>query len=214
MSDQGKPGRGSDQFPLRMPDGMRDRIKKSAERHGRSMNAEIVHALEMYFPPEPTLEQVLERIHLALKQASIPDELPYRAALIEGLEDLEKRLVSGLEFDQYQSRLPTAREEMIGKLAQKLRRLRRAEKYGVELADLKFEIDHGLFANLRGPSAHYALEYLNAGDPSAAMKHLRLQNVKFVDPDAAYKMIADALQRQIEGDRKSSPDTSEDDTSI
>lgn len=41
-----KPGRGSDQFPLRLPDGMRDEIKASAERNGRSMNAEIVHRLE------------------------------------------------------------------------------------------------------------------------------------------------------------------------
>ncbi|MCB1466170.1 MAG: Arc family DNA-binding protein [Rhizobiaceae bacterium] len=43
-----KPGRGSDQFPLRFPDGMRDRIKASAEVSGRSMNAEIVAKLERY----------------------------------------------------------------------------------------------------------------------------------------------------------------------
>ena len=41
-----KAGRGSDQFPLRLPDGMRDRIKESAEAAGRSMNAEIVLRLE------------------------------------------------------------------------------------------------------------------------------------------------------------------------
>ncbi|MCS4091859.1 Arc family DNA-binding protein [Rhizobium sp. BK176] len=42
-------GRGSDQFPLRLPDGMRDRIKESAEAAGRSMNAEIVLRLESSF---------------------------------------------------------------------------------------------------------------------------------------------------------------------
>ena len=45
-----RPGRGSDQFPLRLPDGLRDRIKASAEAHGRSMNAEIVRVLEEKYP--------------------------------------------------------------------------------------------------------------------------------------------------------------------
>jgi hypothetical protein len=40
-----RPGRGSDQFMVRLPDGMRDTIAKMAERNGRSMNAEIVSAL-------------------------------------------------------------------------------------------------------------------------------------------------------------------------
>jgi hypothetical protein len=44
-----KVGRGSDQFALRLPDGLRDRIKAAAERAGRSMNAEIVRALEKEF---------------------------------------------------------------------------------------------------------------------------------------------------------------------
>ncbi|MQX63624.1 Arc family DNA-binding protein [Sinorhizobium meliloti] len=41
-----RPGRGSDQFPLRLPDGMRDRIKRHAEANGRSMNSEIVSLIE------------------------------------------------------------------------------------------------------------------------------------------------------------------------
>lgn len=41
-----KPGRGSDQFPLRLPDGMRQSIKDAAAASGRSMNSEIVHILE------------------------------------------------------------------------------------------------------------------------------------------------------------------------
>ncbi len=48
MSDL-KPGRGSDQFPLRLPDGMRDRIKEAAMDNSRSMNAEIVARLEESF---------------------------------------------------------------------------------------------------------------------------------------------------------------------
>lgn len=42
----GKAGRGADQFVLRLPDGMRDRIKAEAEKSGRSMNAEIVARLD------------------------------------------------------------------------------------------------------------------------------------------------------------------------
>lgn len=48
---RGQPGRGSDQFPLRLPDGMRDRIKAAAEANNRSMNAEILATLEEAYPP-------------------------------------------------------------------------------------------------------------------------------------------------------------------
>ena len=51
MTDQ-KPGRGSDQFPLRLPDGMREEIKRRADINGRSMNSEIVQRLR------DTLEEV------------------------------------------------------------------------------------------------------------------------------------------------------------
>lgn len=44
MSDK-KPGRGSDQFPLRFPEGMREKLKEEAGKSGRSMNAEIIHRL-------------------------------------------------------------------------------------------------------------------------------------------------------------------------
>ncbi|TJZ91604.1 Arc family DNA-binding protein [Paracoccus gahaiensis] len=45
-----KAGRGSDQFMLRLPEGMRDRIKLSADRNSRSMNAEIVATLDKAYP--------------------------------------------------------------------------------------------------------------------------------------------------------------------
>lgn len=43
-----RPGRAADQFSLRLPDGMRDRIKTAAAANGRTMNAEIVHQLTAY----------------------------------------------------------------------------------------------------------------------------------------------------------------------
>lgn len=39
-------GRESDKFMLRLPDGMRDRLKSLAATNGRSLNAEIVQRLE------------------------------------------------------------------------------------------------------------------------------------------------------------------------
>ena len=39
-------GRGSDQFVIRFPEGMRDRIAKLAAANGRSMNAELIDRIE------------------------------------------------------------------------------------------------------------------------------------------------------------------------
>jgi len=43
MSTKQKPG-----YPLRMPDGLRDNIEKSAKESGRSLHAEIIHRLEEF----------------------------------------------------------------------------------------------------------------------------------------------------------------------
>jgi hypothetical protein len=44
-------GRDSDKFMLRLPDGMRERIKASADANGRSMNSEIIARLDWTFSP-------------------------------------------------------------------------------------------------------------------------------------------------------------------
>jgi predicted DNA-binding protein len=43
-----RPGRKSDQFIVRLPDGMRDRIAEIASESGRSMNAVVVEALILH----------------------------------------------------------------------------------------------------------------------------------------------------------------------
>jgi hypothetical protein len=43
-------GRESEKFVLRLPDGMRDRIRLAAEASSRSMNAEIIATLEDKYP--------------------------------------------------------------------------------------------------------------------------------------------------------------------
>jgi len=42
---QSRPGRGAEQYPLRLPEGMRDQIKTRAEKNARSMNAEMIYLL-------------------------------------------------------------------------------------------------------------------------------------------------------------------------
>ena len=51
---------------LRLPDGMRDRIKAAADANNRSMNAEIVATLEQKYPP-PRVDLTFSQI-LALVQ--------------------------------------------------------------------------------------------------------------------------------------------------
>lgn len=50
------PSSKQDQYVLRLPDGMRDEIKKAAEANGRSMNAEIISRIEAARSPSADLE--------------------------------------------------------------------------------------------------------------------------------------------------------------
>lgn len=60
-------GRGADQFPLRLPPGLRDRIKDDAEIRGTSMNTLIVRALEEKYPEPMALDLRLEELVLLLR---------------------------------------------------------------------------------------------------------------------------------------------------
>ena len=62
-------GRGSDQFVIRFPEGMRDRIAKLAAASGRSMNAEIIDRLEKSMA-EITIETGLKNFEDLLAQMS------------------------------------------------------------------------------------------------------------------------------------------------
>lgn len=71
----------ADKFMLRLPDGMRDRIKSAADANGRSMNAEIVSALEDKYPP-PDFEKLAKFYEVvtqifrdALDSADTPSDL-------------------------------------------------------------------------------------------------------------------------------------------
>lgn len=63
-----------DKVIVRLPDGMRDRIKAAAEMNQRSMNAEIVAVLAEHFPTERTVDLIVDTINHYMKQmAAEPD---------------------------------------------------------------------------------------------------------------------------------------------
>ncbi|SOE18587.1 Arc-like DNA binding dprotein [Hoeflea halophila] len=73
-----KQGRGSEQAMIRLPEGMRDRLKESAEQNGRSMNAEIVARLEHSFDGGAI---VSEKQMKALR--SLAESMEWREAKLE-----------------------------------------------------------------------------------------------------------------------------------
>jgi hypothetical protein len=62
-----------DQYMVRFPEGLRDRIKDAANANGRSMNSEIVATLEEKYPPETVDLDVVSRFLESLVGVSAPD---------------------------------------------------------------------------------------------------------------------------------------------
>ncbi|MFV1484527.1 MULTISPECIES: Arc family DNA-binding protein [unclassified Phaeobacter] len=78
MTDDRFPSQKLDQYMLRLPDGMRDRIKEAAASNNRSMNAEIVATLEEKYPPK-------DEVSIALMQDFLKAVMPY----ISSNEDID-----------------------------------------------------------------------------------------------------------------------------
>jgi len=99
---EGKPGRGSDQFPLRLPDGMRDRLKAAAAKNSRSMNAEIVARLEDSFELTESLTDLQQNAGEAMDAARkvIEDQAQRHENLKETVERLTMALEGTLELER------------------------------------------------------------------------------------------------------------------
>lgn len=61
MSKEHPPSRTADQFVVRFPDGMRDRIAEAARQNNRSMNAEIVSRLLSTFEVDPAFKSAMQQ---------------------------------------------------------------------------------------------------------------------------------------------------------
>ncbi|MGZ2477956.1 Arc family DNA-binding protein [Sinorhizobium medicae] len=88
-----------DQFQLRLPPGMRDRIKAKAERAGMSMNEAIVWCLEKEFPAQVTLE---ERLYdLANLVSMLKDSKDTPAGVDYLIQEVEKTVEElGVDVDE------------------------------------------------------------------------------------------------------------------
>lgn len=79
-----KAGRGSDQVMVRLPPGMRNRIKAAADVNGRSMNAEIVATLEEAYP-QPELTEITRNFMKYLQTLPQEEQEKFFTAFAEGM---------------------------------------------------------------------------------------------------------------------------------
>lgn len=95
-SDRDKyPSETAERFQVRLPAGLRDRIKAYAERHGRSMNTEIVRVLENEFPePWPLEERVGDLLDmLALLKGGVTNEAVGR--FVDEVDETVRGMLTG-----------------------------------------------------------------------------------------------------------------------
>ena len=83
-----RPGRGSPQFAARLPEGLREVIKASADRNKRSMNSEIIAVLEAHYSRSNAMPPEVQELVACL-----------RACLIEIDKEIEQRKHSGNDED-------------------------------------------------------------------------------------------------------------------
>ncbi|WP_370158471.1 Arc family DNA-binding protein [Salipiger bermudensis] len=87
-----KAGRGSEQFMLRLPDGMRDRIRAAAEANARSMNAEIVSTLERAYPGNRDINESAAEIARLANAIKSEKDSNRRAELRKEMRDMNSVL--------------------------------------------------------------------------------------------------------------------------
>lgn len=89
-----------DQFMLRLPEGLRDKVKEIADANNRSMNAEIVMALESWIERPSDIEREKANIDSAIQVALVRREhaehelsnlLMQARKLVDQLDDTKKR---------------------------------------------------------------------------------------------------------------------------
>lgn len=79
-----------DQFQLRLPPGMRERIKSKADRAGMSMNDAILWCLERHFPAPATLEAKIS--HLSTLVALLKRGNDFEQQIDTLIDDLDSTL--------------------------------------------------------------------------------------------------------------------------
>lgn len=101
MSDQKDfPSDRADKFVVRLPDGMRDRIKAEADNNKRSMNAEIIARLEQSLKLPAMVDRIMESFKTIDAGHNEKDALMARMAeMIEAqklLSDQQENIINQL----------------------------------------------------------------------------------------------------------------------
>lgn len=80
----------NDKFMLRLPDGMRERIKAEAAKNGRSMNTEIIATLEEKYPSEAAIAQMIAEQMAQFKAMDPQEREKYLETFVLGLKAIEE----------------------------------------------------------------------------------------------------------------------------
>ncbi|MDT6940705.1 Arc family DNA-binding protein [Brucella pseudogrignonensis] len=94
-----KPVQPQDKYVLRLPDGLRDRIKAHADREGTSMNYEIVRVLEREWPEQWPLGKRLQELGDALSLLSAGKTDPRVQQFITDFEETVHGIITGRVTD-------------------------------------------------------------------------------------------------------------------
>jgi len=99
------PSSKQDQFVLRFPDGMRDKIKHAAAENGRSMNAEVVDRLERSFRPDArSLSDLLAAEFKASDKETVPlDEGSFLDRLTSRIERTTQKVMEKTALEMAES---------------------------------------------------------------------------------------------------------------
>jgi hypothetical protein len=85
MTDH-SPSRSLDKIIIRLPDGLKERIRRVAEQNDRSVNAELLVLLERTYPPETIIDEYIEHIVEVVRMSPADDQSPLWQSIIEKIE--------------------------------------------------------------------------------------------------------------------------------
>lgn len=93
------PSSKQDQYMVRFPDGMRDKLKALADENGRSMNAEIVARLDVSLREVPRSDQ-LDLAELAQLRQDVRSLLQDNVRRAEDMKEIMERQIANAQADQ------------------------------------------------------------------------------------------------------------------
>jgi hypothetical protein len=89
MTDQ-SPSRSLDKIIIRLPDGLKERIRRVAEKNDRSVNAELLVLLERAYPPEAIIDECVQEIADLVKAYPADDRRDLWRSIIGKLETFSR----------------------------------------------------------------------------------------------------------------------------